>query len=44
MACHLAGAKPLPEPMLEYYYQFDPWEQTSINPYDKSLQAVKWVG
>ena len=29
MACHLAGAKPLSEPMLEYC-QLDPWEQTSV--------------
>ena len=27
MACHLAGAKPLSEPMLQYCY-LDPWEQT----------------
>ena len=29
MACRLAGAKPLSEPMLEYCY-LDPWEQTSV--------------
>ena len=29
MACHLFGAKPLPEPMLTYY-QVDPEEQTSV--------------
>ena len=29
MACRLVGAKPLSEPMLEYY-QFEPWEQTSV--------------
>ena len=29
MACRLFGAKPLSEPMLEYY-QLDPWEQTSV--------------
>ena len=28
MACHLFGAKPLPEPMLTYC-QLDPWELTS---------------
>ena len=30
MACHLIGAKPLPEPML-IYYQLDPWDQTFLN-------------
>ena len=30
MACHLLGAKPLPEPMLTYC-QLDPLEQTSVN-------------
>ena len=30
MACRLDGAKPLPEPMLEYY-QLDPREQTYRN-------------
>ena len=29
MAYHLAGAKPLSEPMLEYCW-LDPWEQTSV--------------
>ena len=29
MACRLAGAKPLSEPMTEYSY-FDPQEQTSV--------------
>ena len=29
MACHLDGAKPLSEPMLEYC-QLDSWEQTSV--------------
>ena len=29
MACHLFGAKPLPEPMLAYY-QLDSWEQISV--------------
>ena len=29
MACHLFGAKPLPEPMLAYC-QLDPQEQTSV--------------
>ena len=29
MACHLFGAKPLPEPTLTYC-QLDPWEQTSV--------------
>ena len=29
MACRLVGAKPLSEPMLEYY-QLDPKEQTSM--------------
>ena len=29
MACHLLGAKPLPEPMLTYC-QLDPKEQTSV--------------
>ena len=31
MACRLAGAKPLSEPMLEYC-SLDPWEQTSVKP------------
>ena len=30
MACHLFGAKPLPERMLAYY-QLDPWEQLKGN-------------
>ena len=29
MACHLFGAKPLPEPLLAYC-QLDAWEQTSV--------------
>ena len=29
MACHLFGAKPLPEPML-VYWQLDSWEQISV--------------
>ena len=29
MACRLVGAKPLSEPMVEYY-QFDPQEQNSV--------------
>ena len=30
MACRLVGAKPLSEPVLEYYW-FDPKEQTLVN-------------
>ena len=30
MACRLVDAKPLSEPMLEYY-QLDPWEQLRWN-------------
>ena len=29
MACGLYGAKPLSEPMLDYY-QLDPWEESSV--------------
>ena len=28
-ACRMAGAKPLPEPVLEYCW-LDPWESTSV--------------
>ena len=30
MACCLAGAEPLSEPMLVEYYQSDPWEHISV--------------
>ena len=36
MACRLVGAKPLSEPMLEYF-QLNPWEQTSGKSYSKSM-------
>ena len=36
MACRLAGAKPLSEPMLEYC-EFDPWEQTSMKLQSKFI-------
>ena len=32
MACRLVGAKPLSEPMLDYFY-LDPLEQTSVKSY-----------
>ena len=32
MACHLTGAKPLSEAMLEYCI-LDPWEHTSMKSY-----------
>ena len=36
MACRLAGAKPLSEPILEYC-QLDPWEQTSVKYQSKFI-------
>ena len=36
MACRLFGAKPLPEPMLDYC-QLDPWEQISVKSYSKFI-------
>ena len=37
MACRLVGAKPLFEPMQEYY-QLDPQEQTSVESKFKFIQ------
>ena len=38
MACRLVGAKPLSEPMPEYYY-LDPYEQSSVKFYSKLLEC-----
>ena len=37
MACHLVGAKPLSEPMLDYC-QLEPREQTSVESWAKVMQ------
>ena len=39
MACHLVGAKPLSEPMLEYH-QLDPKEQTTISYQENAFEKV----
>ena len=40
MACRLLGAKPLPEPMMDYY-SLNPWEQISVKRESK-YEDVHW--
>ena len=40
MACHLVGANPSSEPMMEYCY-LDNWEQTSVKSQSKFIEFKK---
>ena len=40
MACRMFGVKPLSVPLL-VYYQFDPWEQTSLN-FESKYNNFDW--
>ena len=40
MACHLVGAKPLPEPVLAYCKLYS-WEQQSVNSNQNSIIFIQ---